>query len=77
MRLSELIAAVGDENVVVQSLNECVLGCTVRKAGGYEVRFATDQMSPVDLITRGAKVGVVVWFDRKAVDAALAASKAP
>ena len=76
MRLSELIAAVGDENVVVQGLNECVLGCTVRKAGGYAVTFATDCMSPNDLLTRGAKVGLVVWFDRKAVDAAIAASKA-
>lgn len=66
MKLSELIAAVGDENVAFQMLSESIHG--TQKAGKgstTHITFSTNQTTLMDLISpRSPKVGIVVWLPR-------------
>lgn len=73
MKLSELILAVGDDKVKMQSLDtsSITLDWTAKK--GTRITFGTDQQ-----LNSGGTVemGLVIWLPREAVDAALAAEKA-
>ena len=69
MKLSELIAAVGDENIEVQHLAECVKDLKQRKDHG-EISFVTAQENTHALIHEASggqqtRVGMVLWFDRE------------
>ena len=77
MKISELIAAVGDDNVGFQNLDQCAdaLDWSAKK-GLTKVTFHTEQA----LVPNGPgnglpKLGLVVWLDREAVKAALAAPR--
>lgn len=60
MKLSELIAQIGDENIEVQHLvNSSLRVKSNKKHGDTEITFATKH----DLLNGGGKVGLVVWFD--------------
>jgi len=78
MKMSELILAVGDENVVFQNLlNDAH---TVDKTKhGTKVTFYTDQVQAEELIGGDSastkKLGLVVWLPRDRVNAAFAAEK--
>lgn len=79
MKMSELIAAVGDENVRFQNLlNDAQ---TVDKTKhGTKITFYTDGVQAEELLGgdsgKTENVGLVLWLPRKLVDAAVAAEKA-
>lgn len=67
MNLDEIMRRIGDENISIQLLDQCVLGATLKKKAGYtEVRFGTDGMQPGDLIDRNnaERIGFIVWLNR-------------
>ena len=67
MKLSELIVAVGDENIQVQWLKECVVGAEMKKLGTH-VTFGTTAISPVEVaIGEGRNVGVILWLPRNLI----------
>lgn len=69
MKLSELIAAVGDDNVQFQNLDRDAQSLDWTAKSGTRVTFHTG----VGISTNGTdKLGLVVWLDRDAVAAALA-----
>lgn len=74
MKLSELIAAVGDDHVRIQNLDQCAdtLNWSIKK--GTKITFGTD----VPLTPDGTEqLGIVVWLPRDAVKAALAPTSPP
>lgn len=71
LKLSDLILAVGDDNVVFQNLDQCAFDLNYGAKTGTRVTFGTD----VPLTLEGTeKLGLVLWFDRRAVADAVAAS---
>jgi len=74
VNLSSLIAAVGDDNVKFQNLDECMQGATRTKRDGNRVTFCTDQPFSMDGMQR---LGLVLWLDRDAVAAALNSQPTP
>ena len=77
MKMSELILAVGDENVVFQNLLKDAHSIDQTKHG-TKITFYTDAISPVEMMGGGAtkKMGLVLWLPRDLVNAAIAAEKA-
>jgi len=69
MKLSELIAAVGDDNVQFQNLDSCTTSLDYKAKGGTRITFGTEQ--PIGP-TGTDRLGFVVWMDRKAVKDAIA-----
>lgn len=68
MKLSELIALVGDENIDVQNVEQSAVRMKInKKHGDLEITFA----SPHDILNGANKVGLVVWFDKDDFDEAL------
>lgn len=76
MKMSELILAVGDENVKFQNLlNDAH---TIDKTKhGTKITFYTDGVRAEELLGGGTpkNIGLVLWLPKDKVDAALAASK--
>ena len=69
MKLSELILAVGDENVAIQNLDVCADTLDYNIKSGTKIKFGTE----VALTPEGTeKLGLVVWLPRDKVTAALA-----
>lgn len=69
MKLSELILAIGDDNVSIQNLDQCADTLDWSAKKGTKIRFGTD----VPLTPEGTtKLGLVAWLPRDAVTAALA-----
>jgi len=70
MKLSELIAAIGDDNVFVQNLADNVVNATATKSRGDKVTFMAPTGKGVALATcalTGHKpewVGLVLWISR-------------
>lgn len=63
MKLSELIAAYGDDKVQFQNLDQCATDLNMDKRGTV-ITFGTDQR----LNLKGSeKLGLVVWLDRDRV----------
>lgn len=63
MKLSELIAQIGDENVAFQTLAESLHGTQKAVKGGTAITFVTNQVAVIDLISpKPAKVGWVLWL---------------
>lgn len=74
MKISELIAAVGDENVGIQNLDNCGISIDYSAKKGTKITFGTDQrLSPA--FTGTERLGMVLWLDRDAVQAALDSEK--
>jgi hypothetical protein len=76
MKMSELILAVGDENVVFQNLlNDAE---TIDKTKrGTKVTFYTNAIQAEELMDGGEtkKIGLVLWLPRDRVAAAIEAEK--
>lgn len=77
MKMSELILAVGDDNVVFQNLLNDASSVDLTKHG-TKITFYTDAISPVEMLAGGEtkKMGLVLWLPRDLVNAAIAAEKA-
>lgn len=77
MKMSELILAVGDDNVKFQNLLNDALTIEKTKAG-TKIVFYTDGVQAEELLGKGItkNVGLVLWLPRDRVDAAVAAEKA-
>lgn len=72
LRLSQLIAAVGDDNVRLQNLDTCAISLDWSIKKGLRVTFGTEET----LTPEGTeKLGLVVWLPRDLVKAALDANK--
>lgn len=75
MRLSELIAALGDDNVQFQNLDQCASDLNYNARRGSRITFHTEQTVGLNGTD---KLGLVLWLDRKAVaDAVAAGSSSP
>ena len=68
MKLSELIAAIGDDKVEIQNLDQCITDMRLGK-GGNKFTFGT--MQPFDF-DGPAKFGMILWLPRDDLKAALA-----
>lgn len=71
MNITELVAKIGPENILVQPLNECIVNATSLKKhpGDTRVTFITNQFSPGDLLGReGCKIGLILWFPKHISD---------
>jgi hypothetical protein len=71
MKLSELIAAYGDDKVQFQNLDQCTETLNMNK-GVTKITFGTEQPISLD---GTQKLGLVLWFDRDRVAEIIAASK--
>lgn len=68
MKISDLILAVGDDNVKIQNLDHCSIDLNYSAKSGTLIKFGTDQ--PLDL--EGTKdLGMIVWLPREAVKRAM------
>jgi hypothetical protein len=76
MKMSELILAVGDENVIFQNLLNDAHSIDKTKAG-TKITFYTDAIQAEELLCGGKtkKIGLVIWLPQDRVDAALALAK--
>ena len=75
MKISELIAAYGDENVEVQNLDEC--GDRVEMKGGVtRITFGTQQPLSLDEDHPTKRLGLVIWLDRNRVKELMETAKA-
>lgn len=77
MKMSELILAVGDNNVVFQMLDRDAQTIDKTKHG-TKISFYTDAIQAEELLGAGKteKMGLILWLPRSRVDAAIAAEKA-
>jgi len=65
MKLSELIAKYGDDNVKFQSLDKCATALNYSHKKGTTITFGTD----AKLGLNGTEeMGLIVWMDRKKVE---------
>lgn len=76
MKMSELILAVGDDNVVFQNLLNDAQSIDKTKHG-TKITFYTDAIQAEELLGGGQtkKLGLVLWLPRDRVDAAVAAER--
>lgn len=75
MKMSELIATVGDDKVRFQNLDHD--SHTIDKTKhGTKITFYTDAIQAEELLGDGKteKIGLVLWMPRKLVEAAIAAA---
>lgn len=72
MKLSELIAAYGDEAVQFQNLDQCATSLNMNGAV-TKITFGTEQ--PIDPFRGTLKLGFVVWLDRDRVKEIVARQK--
>lgn len=63
MKLSELIAKYGDENIQFQPLDKCVIEMNVTKKG-TTAKFGTEETFDLKGFK---KMGLIVWMDRDKV----------
>lgn len=71
MKLSELIAAYGDDKVQFQNLDQSLINLNMNK-GVSKITFGTEQ--PVGL-NGTDKLGLIVWLDRDRIKEITAAAK--
>ena len=68
MKMSELILAIGDDNVQFQNLDQCATALNYTAKSGTKITFGTEQaISP----NGTSKLGLVLWLDREAVASAI------
>lgn len=76
MKLSELILAVGDENILFQNLLNDAVSVDKTKHG-TKVTFYTDGIHAEEMLNGGKtkNIGLVVWLPRDKAEAAVATGK--
>lgn len=67
MTITELIQHVGEENVLIQRIDESITGCRKGKSGISIMCIETNQFSPNDLLdlTNGQRPkmhGLILWL---------------
>jgi hypothetical protein len=68
--LVDLLTRIGDDKIRMQGLGSCLLGARLIKGGGTEIRFATDAMTPTEIMTGTKRIGLVLWLEGDDVQAA-------
>lgn len=68
MKLTELLAEIGDENLQYQNLDEALIKADYKKGSGTKVTFGTENICHPDGFV---KLGLVVWLDRAKVNSIL------
>jgi hypothetical protein len=71
MKLSELIAVIGDDNVMFQNLDNDIIRLSTKQNGSSEITFGTKAATTFN---GTAKLGLVIWLEREAVEKASVAS---
>lgn len=80
MKMSELILAVGDENVRFQNLLNDAHSID-KTMNGTKITFYTDGVEAEEILLNGGSsaktknIGLVLWLPRDKVDAAMAAKR--
>lgn len=72
MKMTELVLAIGDDNIQFQNLDSCADSLNMN-GGVTRITFGTEQRIS---FSGTEKLGIVLWLDRDAVKAALDAAKA-
>lgn len=63
MKLSELVAYVGDENITVQRVDQFIDAKYKSKTGDIEITFATNAITVDELLGRHPRnIGLIVWL---------------
>ena len=77
MKISELILAVGDDNVIFQNLLNDAHSIDKTK-NGTKITFYTDGVQAEEVLYGGKSknIGLVLWLPRDLVDAAVAKERA-
>lgn len=70
MKLSQLIATIGDDNVQLQNLDQCAKTLDYHHKRGTTITFGTTMNIYAERGTE--RLGLVIWLDREAVKDALA-----
>jgi hypothetical protein len=70
MTLPELLERVGVDNINFQLLNASMTNITATKRDS-KITFLTDALTPNNVATGTGPVGLIVWCDRAAWEAAL------
>ena len=73
LKLSDLIAAYGDNEVIFQNLDGCADALNWSAKNGSRITFRTSEVVTLEGTN---KLGLVVWLDRKRVAEIVAAAKA-
>lgn len=68
MKLSELILAIGDDNVEFQNLDQCATDLNYSAKSGTRITFGTQRPITPDGTD---KLGLVLWLPRDAVKKAI------
>lgn len=62
----EVLQRVGEANIGVQFLDQCMAGADYSRKHGTTVKFATDQIDPRELVTGNVKkFGIILWISRE------------
>lgn len=72
MKMSELIIAIGDDNVEFQNLDHCAIDLDYTAKSGTKIRFGTHMPLTPD---GTKKLGLILWLDRDLVEAAIKEKK--
>ncbi|MCR4297230.1 MAG: hypothetical protein NUV75_00545 [Gallionella sp.] len=73
MKMSELILAIGDDNVEFQNLDQSAISLDYHHKKGATITFGTT----MSILPEGTKkLGLVLWLERDAVKAAVAKEQA-
>lgn len=77
MKMSELIRAVGDDNVKFQNLFESMKSASTNKKGVTTISFLTDAMNTTELMNMPTSKyrALVLWLPADKVEAAIKAEK--
>jgi hypothetical protein len=72
VKMTELLLAIGDDNIEFQNLDQCATDLNYTAKTGTKITFGTQRAITLDGTDR---LGLVIWLDRGAVKSAVAASK--
>ncbi|WP_140186758.1 hypothetical protein [Providencia stuartii] len=68
--LTKFIAAIGDDNMSVQALDECMTECMTNvsqyKKSVSKITFETEEINVTHVVTGTGKKGLIIWCDQQA-----------
>jgi hypothetical protein len=66
MKLSELIAHVGDEHIKIQNVLDSATEVKMRKGGDTQITFLTNAITATEVaLNSTSKVGLVIWLPKE------------
>lgn len=63
--ITDLLHAIGADNITFQVLENSMDGATVKKKGPTSITFLTDAVTPTDVVNGTGPRGLVLWVDRE------------